>query len=125
VPMYAVGDQTFRRKNLYIPCAIDATIDDKTPAEQAAIYKATYWADNITNSQWPVVLDHDGASKVERSRLKRKGVGWVMALSRIAALNPDLYNQIVAEAKALYQDQIGVPSPMFRSDDDEDEELTA
>jgi len=95
MPRYTINGQAFRRKNLYMPCIINATFDDKTPEEQAAIFKATYWADNITNAQLPVVLEHEGASPVERSRLKKKATGWLMALSRIAYLNPALFNEIV------------------------------
>jgi hypothetical protein len=90
-------------------------MDDMTPAEQAAAFKATWWAQNITNAEWPALLGHEGASKYARSRLKRKVVGWLMAMGRIAALNPKLYNQAVNEALALYEQQLGQPHPMFRS----------
>lgn len=73
MPSYNHGGTTFHRKNLFMPCIINDRFDDLTPEEQAAIYKATYWADNITNREWPVVLNHDDANKVHRSRLKKRG----------------------------------------------------
>jgi hypothetical protein len=100
------------RKHYWLPCALGATFDDKTPAEQQAILKATKWADLITNAEWPVMLQ-DVRNPPVRSRLKRKIVHWLMAMGRIAALNPQLYNQAVAEARALYREQIGKDHPMF------------
>jgi hypothetical protein len=40
-----------------------------------------------------------------------------MGMGRIAALNPGLYNQAVAEAKALYREQTGEEHPMFPAED--------
>ena len=103
---YEIGGTTVRRKNLYMPCIIGPVFDEATPEEQARILKATFWADNITNSEWPVVLDHDEATKVNRSRLKKKGAGWMMALARIAYLNPDMFRAMCAQARTMYVDQI-------------------
>jgi hypothetical protein len=118
VPTYRTKDEghTFRRKNQWLPCIIAARTDEMTEEEFARAMRATWWADNITNSQWPVVLGHDGASKSERSRLKRKMVGWLMALGRIvtfAERNGGLWVQARRETMRLYLEQTGEPHPLF------------
>jgi hypothetical protein len=110
---YRIGDQTFRRKNFYMPCIINARFDDMTDDEKIAVYKSTYWADNITNAEWPVVLGHAEATKSNRSKLKKKMVGWLMALGRIAYLNPGLFEQARREAAELYRKQIENEHPFL------------
>ncbi len=90
-------------------------MDSMSDEEQARTLKETYWADNITNAEWPVMLQNVRNAST-RSRLKRKVVGWLMTMGRIAALNPELYNQAVREARALYLRQIGSPHPMFSTE---------
>jgi hypothetical protein len=107
---YRVGDQTFRRKNLYLPCIISARTAGMTDAERVAVLKAAYWADNITNAEWPLVLRHDGVKAYVRSRFKKKAAGWLMALARIAAINPELFVEITAKAEEMYREQIEQPS---------------
>jgi hypothetical protein len=119
---YRIGDQLVNRKHLWLPCVLGDQLEGASDEEKARLYKATWWADNITNAEWPALLGHEGASKTAKSRLKRKTVGWLMAMGRIAALNPGLYNQAAAEARELYQQQLGEPHPMFSRDDDQDEE---
>jgi hypothetical protein len=111
MPKYQIGGQTVRRKNLYLPCAIAAEIDNMSPEEQAAVYKAAFWADNITNAEWPAALGDEDCSPSAKSRLKKKAAGWLMALGRIAYLNPDLYREIVKQAEEMYRDQIGEDHP--------------
>jgi hypothetical protein len=117
-PTYKIGDQTFRRKNLYMPCALGWTFDALTEDEQVRLYRETSWADNITNGEWPVLLGQPVKAYV-RSRLKRKAVGWLMALSRIALLNPPLFVEILDSAAEMYRRQIsdhGGGEPMIRWD---------
>lgn len=114
MPDYKIGEEKFRRKNLYLPCVIGERFDELTAEEKAAAYRATGWADNITAAEWPVVLGEDAATKTNRSRLKKKMVGWFMAQGRIAALNPELYHQAYEEARKLYLEQIGEPSPILQ-----------
>lgn len=106
---YHVGDSdhSFRRKNLYLPCAINERLEDMTSEEIAAVYRAAYWADNIANAEWPVVLRHTDAKRYNRSRLKKKAAGWLVALARIADLCPELADEIAAEAERLYSEQVG------------------
>ena len=111
MPHYRIGDQVVRRKNLYLPCAIAARTDEMSDEEHARVLKEAYWADNITNAEWPVVLAHEDCSPSAKSRLKKKGAGWLMALGRIAYLNPDLYREIVKQAEEMYRDQIGEEHP--------------
>lgn len=107
MPKYRVGGQTVRRKNFYMPCIISDRFDDLSPEEKAKIYKATYWADNITNAEWPLVLSHQGEwTAPVKSRFIKKAAGWIMALSRLAWLNPGLYAQVVTKAKQMYVDQV-------------------
>ena len=112
MPEYRIGDQTIRRKNLYLPCVIGGRINEMTDEEVAAAYKAAYWADNITASEWPVVLREDGASRVAKSRLVKKAAGWLMALGRIALINPELFRAIVEKAMTMYREQIGEEHPL-------------
>ena len=111
MPRYRIADQTIKRKHFYLPCALDARWDDLAPEEQARLLKATYWADYITEAEWPVVLDHEAATKSNRSRLKRKGAGWLMALGRIAVLNPELFASMLEQARTMYADQVGQEWP--------------
>jgi hypothetical protein len=113
---YRFGEEIVARKHLWLPCALGDQLDGASDEEKARLYRATWWADNITNAEWPVLLGHEGASKTAKSRLKRKLVGWAMAEGRIAVLNPELYNQAVKEAKRLYQEQLGEPHPLFPAD---------
>jgi hypothetical protein len=103
---------TFRRKNAYMPCIISARVEQMSEAEYAQMMKETGWADLITNAEWPVVLGHVGATKTNRSRLK-KIAWWLMALGRIAALNPDLFDQAAREARDLYAAQIEGRHPLM------------
>jgi hypothetical protein len=110
---YRTADgSVFERKNFWMPCVIKADIDGKTPAERAAIYKATKWADLLTNAEWPVMLQKARNAPV-RSRMKKKIVHWLMILGRIAALNPELFRQAALEAMALYEEQTGREHPLF------------
>lgn len=110
VPACELHAAIAKRKNHYMPCVISADFDTMTPAEQAAAFRATWWADLITGAEWPVVLGKNGVKAYVRSRLKKKAVGWIMALSRIVLLNPEFGAQVLREADALYRDQIrGTP----------------
>jgi hypothetical protein len=111
MPRYKIGGQIVRRKNHYMPCAIAAEVDGMSDEEYAETMKKTYWADLITNTEWPVVLGHEDCSPSAKSRLKKKAAGWLMALGRIAYLNPDLHREIVKQAEEMYRDQIGENHP--------------
>lgn len=100
------------RKNHYMPCVIGERLDSMSPDDQARVYRETYWADNITNAEWPVVLRHDGVKAYVRSRLKKKAVGWLVALSRIVRLNPKFGAQVLREADALYRKQVQEEPPI-------------
>ncbi|MGI8796908.1 MAG: hypothetical protein ACR2IR_10075 [Acidimicrobiia bacterium] len=106
MPTYELGGKTFRRKNFYMPCIIGPRVKDMSDDERVAVMKATYWADNITNAEWPAVLRHDDCSPSAKSRLKKKAAGWLMALQRIAKINPELFEEIAAKADAMYREQI-------------------
>ena len=112
VPACALDKAAAERKNLYMPCVISADVDAMTPEEHARVLRETYWADNITNAEWPAVLRHDGVKAYAKSRLKKKAVGWVMALSRIVRLHPALGAQVLREADALYRRQIREEPPI-------------
>src|SRR5262249_13946396 len=96
----------FRRKNFYMPCILNARVDEMSDEEYADVLKATYWADNVTNAEWPVVLGHDDCSPSARSRLKKKAAGWLMALQRVGRLNPELSEEVVAKADEMYREQV-------------------
>jgi hypothetical protein len=113
MPTYKHGGKTFRRKNLYMPCIIGPRLDDMTDEEVAELYKATYWADNITNGEWPAVLQHDDCSPSARSRLKKKAAGWLMALQRIARIHPGLFEEIAAKADEMYREQVEDEPPVL------------
>jgi hypothetical protein len=106
MPTWERVGKTFRRKNLYMPCIIGPRLDDMSDEEIVDVYKATYWADNITNAEWPCVLDHDDCSPSAKSRLKKKAAGWLIALQRIAVINPELFEEIAAKADETYHPQI-------------------
>lgn len=112
LPACALHKAQAERKNLYLPCVISADLDAMTPEEQARVWRETYWADNIANAEWPAVLRHDGAKAYVKSKLKRKAVGWVMALSRIVWLNPALGADILRAADHLYREQIREDPPI-------------
>jgi hypothetical protein len=104
-PVYKFGDERVRRKNWYMPCVLGPEFDQAGEDEQARILKATYWADFITAAEWEALLGEEGCSPSARSRLKKKAAGWVIALGRIAMLNPDLFMAAVEQALRLYGEQ--------------------
>jgi hypothetical protein len=118
MPEYLIGGQTVRRKHWWMPCAINARFDEMSDEEQARTLKETYWAYNITNAEWEALLERDGCSPSARSRLKKKAAGWYMALGRIAALNPKLYNEITSRSIEMYGEQIGDEHPVFDRGED-------
>jgi hypothetical protein len=112
MPTYDFNGTRVRRKNFYMPCIIGPRFDGASDDEQAAILKATYWADNIADSEWPAVLRHDDCSPSAKSRLKKKAAGWLMALQRIARLNPEMFEELVAKADGMYRDQVEDEPPV-------------
>ena len=94
------------RKNTWLPCVINADLDGMSPEQQAKVFRETKWADNITNSEWPALLRRLQASKPARSKLKRKAIGWLMALSRIVYLNGPLGGEVLRAADDLYRRQL-------------------
>ena len=112
MPEYRIGNHMFRRKNLYLPCVISAEVDAMTEEEHAKVLRETYWADNITNAEWPAVLSHEDVKAYVRSKLKKKAIGWLMALSRIIALNPHVAGDVMRAADDLYRKQIRKDPPV-------------
>lgn len=118
MPQYNLGPGGLvRRKNLYMPCIIGPQFEEATSEEQATILKETWWADLIASSEWRALLEEAGCSPSAKSRLKKKAAGWLMALARIAVLQPALYSQIVDLAQRTYREQIGEAHPLFSSDE--------
>jgi hypothetical protein len=115
MPNYRIGGTTVRRKNWYMPCVIGPKFDEASEEEQARILKATYWADNLTNAEWPVLLGEDGRNPSAKSRLKKKATGWLIMLARIQILNPELFADIVQRADQTYQEQIEDTSHLLQT----------
>jgi hypothetical protein len=114
MPEYEIGGQRVRRKNFYMPCAIGPRVETMTETEYAEILKATYWADYVTNSEWPALLDQDGCSPSARSRLKKKVAGWAIVLGRIAVINPELLAEALQRARSEYERLTETPYPEVR-----------
>jgi len=114
-PKYRVGEKTFRRKNFYVPCVIGNRWESLTEEEKVQVWKKTCWADNITGTEWKLLLDPTDLKhrSVVRSRFKKKMVGWFMALGRIATFDRELYNESTIEAEKLYKELIEEPHPLF------------
>ena len=113
MPTYDFNGTRVRRKNLYMPCIVGPRFEDANEDEQADILKATYWADSITNAEWPAVLDRDDCSPSAKSRLKKKAAGWLMALQRIGKINPELFEEVAAKADEMYREQIEEEPPVL------------
>jgi hypothetical protein len=111
MPEYEFGGQLVRRKNLYMPCAVGPRFDDATPEEHVRILKETYWADFVTNNEWPALLGEDGCSPSARSRLKKKAAGWAIVLGRMAVLNPELLAEVLERACGEYERLTESPYP--------------
>src|ERR1035441_10123241 len=94
-----------------MPCALGPVFDAATPADQLAMMKATKWADNLTNAEWPVMLQ-DVSNPPVKSRMKKKIVGWIMILTRIMVLNPVLFHEAMVAANDLYTKQTGEQNPL-------------
>ena len=114
---YAQDKGPIKRKNYWLPCVLNAELDNMTEDEQVKILNATRWADLLTNAEWPVMLQ-DASNPPVKSRLKKKIVHWLMILGRIAALNPELFAQACREAFALYAEQLRQPHPLLIEFDD-------
>jgi hypothetical protein len=97
---------TITRKNYWHPCVLGPEFEklDGT-ADYARLLNACYWADNLTATEWPVMLEQRTDKRV-KSRMKRKIAGWLMILARIAYLNPDLFKAACADARKLYGEQV-------------------
>lgn len=108
-----------RKGGWYTPCAMGPKLEalEKQAKETgdwkayAQLLKSTYWADNYTDAEWPCVLE-DTTEKSEtpvpsyvRSRLKKKAAGWIVALGRMAAVNPDLFEEVMEKAVVMYKEQ--------------------
>jgi len=118
MPKYKIGDKVFRRKHLYMPCILHESFPQLPEEEQAKLLKSTYWADNITEREWDLLLNRSIPYKeVVRSRLKRKAVGWLVALARISYFDPILYGEILSGAEETYREQIGVPIPIIKKEE--------
>ena len=115
MPKYRIGRKTFRRKNLYIPCVIAENFDDLSEEDQVKIFKETWWADNLSDAEWRTILKQNPPNyeRVVRSRLKKKIVGWLVVLGRLATFEADLYNDAVKEAKEIYSKLIKREHPLF------------
>ena len=108
-PLHKAGRE---RKNTWLPCVINADFDEMTLQEQARVLRETKWADNVTNSEWPALLRRPEASRPARSKLKRKAIGWLMALSRIVYLNGPLGDDVLRAADDLYRRQLREAPPI-------------
>ena len=106
IPACALHKAEAERKNGYMPCIIGPRYDAASDDEKAKLLKATKWADRITDAEWKALLGEEDANRYAKSRLKSKGVEWLMALGRIAYLNPELFAEIAEKAAALYEEQI-------------------
>jgi fructose-specific component phosphotransferase system IIB-like protein len=106
MPRYRIGDQTVRRKNFYRPCVLTEEFANADNDELVRLLKATSWCDNITNAEWKVVLGEEDASAPNRSRLRKKAAGWLIALARIAVLNPELFEAAAKDARKMYAEQV-------------------
>jgi hypothetical protein len=118
MPKWRIGDKTFRRKNLYIPCVIASRMDELRAEKQAEIYKKTWWADFLTEREWRTILRQNPPrhTSVVKSMLKKKAAGWLVALGRLATFEPELYNASVTLARDLSQDLIGEPHPLLKEE---------
>jgi hypothetical protein len=94
-----------------MPCALGPRLETMSEEEQAQVYKATWWADLVTASEWPALLGHEGFSPSARSRLKKKSAGLLIALGRIAVLNPELFAEVVERATTTYEEQTETEYP--------------
>jgi hypothetical protein len=110
---YQFGDEFVARKHLWLPCVLSVDLEGASDEEKARLYRATWWADNITNAEWPALLGRPEGTRPNKSRLKRKLVGWLMALGRVAALNPELFDQACREARDLYAEQLDAQHPLM------------
>lgn len=86
--------------------------------EKVKVFKETWWADNLTEAEWRLILDQNppGYSKVVKSRLKRKLTGWLMAMARVALFAPEVYGGAIDKAKEMYQQQVGEEHPLFKGE---------
>jgi len=66
MPRYRVGEQTFRRKNDWLPCALAERLDEMSDDEYVRVQRAAYWADLITDAEWRALLREDGCSPSAR-----------------------------------------------------------
>jgi len=103
---------SFERKNAYMSCVVGERFDTMTPQEQAQALKAAYWADLLTNAEWPVVMRHEGVAAPTRSKLKKKIVGWVIALSHVAQINREFAAQVLRDADARCREQFEREPPI-------------
>jgi hypothetical protein len=108
VPEYTIGGHAFRRKHGYMPCALAGRTDEMSDEEYAKLQRRLYWSDFISEAQWERLLGKRTDAPT-RSKLKRKAIGWLMALNRIAVLDRELAIEIMDRAGKLYEEQVTEP----------------
>lgn len=115
MPKYKFGNQTFRRKNLYIPCVIAQKFDDLPPEKKVEVFKKTWWCDLLTKTEWATILDYKKVDyeHVVKSRLKKKVAGWLIALARLSLFDSKLFEEAVELAKKTYEELCFQPYPTF------------
>lgn len=114
MPLYDYDGTIIRRKNGYLACQMHARLEDMTEAEQGQAMKAAYWADYVTAAEWEALLGTGKAMRSNRSRLKRKGAGWLVALAHIADNWPEEFDAMVAQARTMHAEQMGRSYPWHR-----------
>ena len=105
---YTAGGVSAVRKHEYMPCILVAQQEDFTPEEWVALMKRCYYADYFTVAEWKaIVSEGEQPNRPVKSKLKRKVVGWLMALGRLGAIRRKWLAEAYLKAEKEYGELTG------------------
>lgn len=108
---YSHGKRRATRKHDWLPCVLSREIQSTAdPGKAIEIEARSYFMDYFTDAEWRAIVGKAPAGdRVNKARIKRKVAGWLMAMGRLALLQPDWYSEAARKACSEYQGLLGEP----------------
>jgi hypothetical protein len=96
------------RKNLFLPCGLNARVKEMTNEEFAKALRDNDWVDVLSTGAWNAILGHEGADRAAKSRAKKRVASWLVAFAHIVDdFAPEFALATVERAVEVYEEQFG------------------